>query len=105
MNTDQKLRKILKSIEQFVGENGYETFWECALEEIGFVFGDCGIEPKEDSSTLSIDEMGNRPDGYPANKEFWKAAKRVLDERFNDEIKAEEFLKEMDKHFRNIRNK
>lgn len=46
MNAGTKLQKVLKAIDRFVGENGYEVYWQSVLEEIGFTFGENGIEVK-----------------------------------------------------------
>jgi hypothetical protein len=45
-----------------------------------------------------------RPDGYPCDEQFDRAAIRALEERRADEEKAEEFLRQMDERLRAHRN-
>ena len=46
----------------------------------------------------------NRPDGYPSDEQFDRAANRALEDRRADEEKAEEFLSQMDERLRAHRN-
>lgn len=46
----------------------------------------------------------NRPDGYPSDEQFDRAANRALEDRRADEEKAEEFLRQMDERLRAHRN-
>ena len=42
----------------------------------------------------------NRPDGYPIDEKFNEAANRALRDRRDDEEKANDFLRQMEKRLR-----
>lgn len=59
--------------------------------------------------TVTLYGMGprdqNRPDGYPIDEKFDEAASRVLKDRRDDEKKADDFFREMDKRLRAAQKK